>query len=252
MAEKTGANSSKKMTVKVWKPILEKLDAKLDSACLRRDAYLAEVLSNEIERLDEEVAIPNSPGGYEYVAANLDLLDRKLVSLAFPVDVINRINEVCERKQIVRDAWFNRVLLLLVAGPKTVDQLLFWSYEGDWRKDAWARFGSDETTFREAFEPMEAHMRPFAWFREGLWVSNEGEKLDDYFEPSTGNPVKVTYTLTGQPELPDGLYTTRFSKPKGEGVNLVGLNTYMPDWEIPGHSLAIAEGLMLDKLFGEI
>ena len=30
-----------KISVKIWRPIIEKLDAKLDAACLRRDAYLA-------------------------------------------------------------------------------------------------------------------------------------------------------------------------------------------------------------------
>jgi hypothetical protein len=31
--------------VKIWRPIIDKLDAKLDAACLRRDAYLAKLLA---------------------------------------------------------------------------------------------------------------------------------------------------------------------------------------------------------------
>ncbi len=241
-----------KISVKIWRPILDKLDVKLEAACLRRDAYLSKVLANEIKCLDDEVVIPNSQAGYDYLTANLDLLDRKLVSFALPSELSSRIAQVCDSKRIPRDAWFNRVLLLLVAGPKTIDKLLFWHYDGDWRIDVWARFRDDTETFREAFERMEVHVSPFAWIREGLGIYTEKVQLKDYLEPSSGATVKVTHTLTGQPELPVGLYTTLFEKREQQEINLVGLNTYMPDWKIPGHSAAVAEGSALDKLFGEI
>ena len=38
------------ISVRIWRPILEKLEAKLEAACLRRDAYLRRVLELEIEK----------------------------------------------------------------------------------------------------------------------------------------------------------------------------------------------------------
>jgi hypothetical protein len=34
-----------KSSVKIWRPIVEKLDQTIETACLRRDAYLAKVLA---------------------------------------------------------------------------------------------------------------------------------------------------------------------------------------------------------------
>lgn len=33
-----------KISVKIWRPLIEKFDEKMDEACLRRDAYLAKLL----------------------------------------------------------------------------------------------------------------------------------------------------------------------------------------------------------------
>ena len=107
MATKT-LKTVPKISVKIWRPILDKLEAKIESACLRRDAYLAKVLEVELDWLDQEVSIPNSQASYDYVLERLDRLDRKLVSLALPQELTARLNDICSRKRIVRDA-FRRV-----------------------------------------------------------------------------------------------------------------------------------------------
>ena len=73
MATKT-LKTVPKISVKIWRPILDKLDAKIESACLRRDAYLAKVLEVELDWLDQEVSIPNSQASYDYVLERLDRL----------------------------------------------------------------------------------------------------------------------------------------------------------------------------------
>ena len=50
----------KKIAVKIWQPVMDKLDKKIDAACLRRDAYISKVLAIEVEYIDEEVTEPNS------------------------------------------------------------------------------------------------------------------------------------------------------------------------------------------------
>ena len=69
-----------KISVKIWRPLIDKFDAKIELACLRRDAYLNKVLDVELNFLDEEVSIPNSQASYDYVFDRLDRLDRKLVT----------------------------------------------------------------------------------------------------------------------------------------------------------------------------
>ena len=100
-----------KISVKLWRPIIEKFDLKIEAACLRRDSYLNKVLEVELDWLDHEVSVPNSQASYEYVFSCLDQLDRKLVSLALSPQLTERLNEICSRKRIVRDAFFNRIFL---------------------------------------------------------------------------------------------------------------------------------------------
>ena len=92
-----------KISVKIWRPILDKLEAKIESACLRRDAYLAKVLEVELDWLDQEVSIPNSQASYGHVLKRLDRLDRKLVSLALPPELTARLNDICCERTITDD-----------------------------------------------------------------------------------------------------------------------------------------------------
>ena len=96
-------SKNQKTTVKIWLPIMAKLEQKLDAACLRRDAFLAKVISSEAVHLDSEISIPNSKACYIYVTKCLDSLTRKPVTLSLPAETINKINEICNRKLIVRD-----------------------------------------------------------------------------------------------------------------------------------------------------
>ena len=79
---KTDPKTAPKISVKIWEPIIEKLDTKIKSACLRRDAYLNKILEVELDWLDDEVSIPNSPASYDFVFDRLQELKLKLVSLA--------------------------------------------------------------------------------------------------------------------------------------------------------------------------
>ena len=54
MANKT-RTTTPKISVKIWRPIIEKFDEKIGIACIRRDAYLNKVLEVELDKLDDEV-----------------------------------------------------------------------------------------------------------------------------------------------------------------------------------------------------
>lgn len=227
------AQSSKnqKTTVKIWLPIMNKLEQKLDAACLRRDAFLAKVISSEAVHLDKEVSIPNSKASYLYVTKRLDALKRKTVTLSLPAETINQINEVCHRKLIVRDSFFNRLFLLLAASPRTIDKLLFGSNE--WRSDFF-KDSSKDGVFEELLDPIPTTIDPFRAIRE---------MIDNYLydEPHSGRD-RYDY-----PEPLTSVYTI-FFKRKVENEDITGINCYLPDWRIPGTAEAkhVAD---LDELF---
>lgn len=237
-----------KISVKIWRPIITKLDAKIEAACLRRDAYLARVLEVEVEKLDEEISIPNSEASYDYVAARLDQFDRKLVSLALPQDLTASLTEVCDRKNIVRDAFFNRLFLLLAADPKAIDSLYF-NGSGDWRRDVWSDFKGDGPFFHNGFYPLEPEIDPFWALRKALDLQVSESEVDvvDYVDSTNGKEVRVTRELDGVLEPLDSVYARRFEQ-HVKGHDLIGLSCYLPDRCIPGHEAQSAYSAKLDEI----
>ena len=250
MATKT-LKTVPKISVKIWRPIIDKLETKIDSACLRRDAYLAKVLEGELDWLDQEVSIPNSKASYEYVFERLDVLDRKLVSLALPTALTQRLNEICARKRIVRDAFFNRVFLLLAGSPKVVDTLLFGDAGNEWRREVWSENKHDGPFFQNGFYPLEPMIDPFWAVRCGLEMYASDAGLEDFVEPTSGKTVRAQTSLAGEHMPADSLYTTIFEQ-KVLGHDLHGLSCYFPDWRIPDHAAATAHKLKLDEILGDL
>ncbi len=246
-----------KISVKIWRPILEKLDTKIEMACLRRDAYLAKVLDTELGCLDEEVSIPNSQASYDFVFKRLDLLDRKLVSLALPTELTERLNEICSRKRIVRDAFFNRLFLLLAASPKLIDTLFSNALDAAyWRGEVWSEWkneGPGGPFYQNGFFPLEAMIDPFWAIRSGLDLYAKSAGLEDYIEPTSGKQIKVKRDIsTGTAIAPaDSLYTTVFEQKTRDKNDLLGLSCYMPDWLVPGLGAEQEYRAKLDELLSE-
>jgi len=240
-----------KISVKIWRPILGKLEEKIGQACLRRDAYLSKVLEVELDQLDAEVSIPNSQASYDYVLSRLDVLDRKLVSLALPPELTARLNEICSRKLIVRDAFFNRLFLLLTASPKVIDKLFF-SGEGDWRSEVWSEHKHDGPFFQNVFYPLEPDIDPFWPIRCGLNMMPEDDELEDYVEPTSGKVIRVRRSpMADLLEAPESIYTRIFHQKAG-GHDLLGLSCYVPDRFIPGQMAHQKWNAKLAEIFAEI
>lgn len=249
MATKT-TKTTPKISVKIWKPVLEKLDKKLDAACLRRDAYLGKLLESEIDYLDQEVSIPNSQASYDYVSGQLELLDRKLVSLALPPTLTARLNEICKRKLIVRDAFFNRLFLILAASPSAIDRLFFSGIGPEWRADVWREWKQDGSFFQNGFYPLEASVDPFWAIRAGIDIYADQSELVQHVDPTNGKVIRVKCEFEAVCPA-DSLYTTALPK-KLLSQNLVGMSCFMPDWQIPGHDAQTQMQKTLDELLGEL
>lgn len=240
-----------KISVKIWRPIIDKLDSKIEATCLRRDAYLAKVLEGELTALDREVCLPNSQAAHDYVFEELDKLDRKLVSLALPPALVERLKEICNRKRIVRDAFFNRLFLLLAANPKTLDALFFSQWDDDWRSLVWSEYKHERPFFQNGFYPLEAAVDPFLAMRCALELAeSDYGAVDRVTDPVTGHEGKVTRNLSGEVIPVESLYTKVLNKIGDH--SLVGFSCHLPDHLIPGHATEKAHKAKLDELFAEL
>lgn len=197
----------KKIAVKIWQPVIDKLDKKIELGCLRRDAYIGKVLAIELERLDEEIAQPNSEAARDFVAAKLNLLNRKVVTFSLQTDLVHRLDNICDKKRIVRDAIFNRILLLLTATPAQIDRLLL--LDSDWLNIVWNEHVCDWNYFPNVFYPLEPDVDPFWVIREGIKLTNDATGSDNSFYRA--------------------VLTDRYFK----NTDLFGLNCYLPDIYVP-------------------
>lgn len=248
MERKDGTQVTK-TTVKVWQPLVAKLEARMNEACLRRDLYLTRLLTHEIEHLDAEVGIANSQAAYDHVFERLDELKRKPMSLALPPTLVEKINAVCIRKRIVRDAFFNRVFLLLVASPKNVDALLFPGYVVDWRRGVWHQYGDDSHTVELGVQPLAAVTDPFWAMRTAFEMEHPNVDLRDRVDPDTGTRVKMIEVQPGDWTLPENIYTKYFDQKAG-GHDLNGLNCHVPDWRLSPRRADLPPADPLDALLG--
>jgi hypothetical protein len=249
--KKTDHRGERKISVNIWRPLIARFNDKVIAACLRRDPYLASVLALELPLLDREISVANSPAAERFVAERLDLMDRKLVSLALPIELAEQLEHVCARKRIVRDAFFNRVFFLLAAQPRLLDALLF-PDEPNWRTEIWSEYRNDGPFFQNGFYPLEPAIDPFWALRTAFEVRAEGdESIEDYTDPASGDVVRVTRDLTGAVMPVAGIYSTVFEV-RSSKTELLGLSCFMPNSRIPGTPAAAALSSKLDELFAEL
>lgn len=246
-----------KITVQVWRSLAERLEIKLREACFRRDAYLSRVIEGELDWLDYEVSIPNSEAAQAFVAKAIAKLERKPVTLRLPQALVERLEEICGRKRVVRDAFFNRLFLLLVANPKTVDQLLFAGDDcPDWRADLWRDHKNDSDAFIEnGLFPLQAALHPLWAIRMGLQIWNEESGHNEsWIEPISGNEVLIHRTLSGAPTPIASVYASTFWAKAGKNpdVGLLGLSCHLPDHLIPDSEAAKKEASATDDLLASI
>lgn len=194
---------ARKVAVKVWRPALDKLDAKMAKACLRRDAYLTQLLDAELEYLDSEVVTENSEAARAYVARKFDLIpDKKLVTFVMRSDVVERMNEICKRKRIVRDAFLNRILLLLAASHNTFERFL--GLDEDWKRHLMREYAG-APFLESSFYPIEKFCTPFWAARDWLREDNES------------------------------IYRIFWDENMFKDVDLTGLNCHVHDNRLPGY-----------------
>lgn len=108
------STNKKRVTVQVWEKLEVALEMNLKKLHLKRDLYLNELLTNEIEALAVEIKTNNSDEVMKYLVHSNRNLRRTKLNLELDETLINRIDEVLLEKKIPRDSFINRILYFLL------------------------------------------------------------------------------------------------------------------------------------------
>lgn len=218
---------TRKILVSVWNPVLEKFRTKVEAACLRRDAFLDRVVQGELDALAAEDGPANSPEAKRCIEEHFTQLLRKPVGITLATDTIARLDQICNDKNVVRDAFINRILFCLVADRRMLEVLFPIEEYRDQVFPDWEAPGHG-SLWRPIETMIELTDEPFAFIRECL--ARAREDLDD----ST-----MTFYQT---HIPDRLFGD-----KVQGT--LGLNVLLADIYVPGHPANVD---LLDDLLPDL
>jgi hypothetical protein len=241
-------STTTKISTKIWRQVIDKLNRKLDRACLRRDAFLERILDVELRYLEQELPLRNTDAARDFIAGRLDQLDRKLVSLSLRSDLVTRLDQICARQNIVRDALFNRLFFLLAASQQVIDRVYFPNVSERWRNDVYSERRHEGPFFQNIFYPLEQEVDPFWAIRQGLDLYGTEADLVDYHDPVSKETVRVTKIAEYGVLLPERVYTAVMDNQMFKNADLYGLNCYLSDWQIPGHAAELRFRKELDEL----
>jgi hypothetical protein len=112
----------RRIMVQLWGTLAKAIERDFRKLHIKRDGYLNDLFSAEIDALEREVTFRNS----DEVRARIQgrkLPDRVKLTIELDEDVIERMDAVLEAKNIPRDSFVNRVLFFLVAKDSMLDRL---------------------------------------------------------------------------------------------------------------------------------
>lgn len=209
---------TKRTTFKIWEPLAKSLEEKMEQAFLRRDGFLNNLISQELDVLIQECENVNSPEVSSHIQKMLKDLKLVTVSMSLDTALIEKLNQTCASKNIIRDAFINRLILYLVASPQLISHIFF--DDDDWRK----RVLKESYNFIdeiEIFEPIYVPSHPF----ENLRAALLSEDLDRNF-----------YTRVFREGFPS------------QKTNLSGFNCLMSDVEVPDSEAQVKFKTLLESI----
>jgi hypothetical protein len=120
----------KRVMVQIWGTLAKAIDKNFKEMHIKRDGYLNDLFTREIEALATEVTFRNSDDVRKRFRER-PLPDRVKLNLDLDETLIQRMDEVLKEKNIPRDSFVNRVLFFLLAKDSHLNYLGI-----DYEKDA--------------------------------------------------------------------------------------------------------------------
>jgi hypothetical protein len=106
--------SQTKVTVKIFKPLLKSFERQIEALFIKRDAFLNSVIQEEIKHLARDMQGKRlSSKANRYISGELKRLDPHPVNIVVDRSTADALNAVVKETNIVRDAFFNRLIYLL-------------------------------------------------------------------------------------------------------------------------------------------
>lgn len=103
-----------KIAMTVWEDLFSLFSNKLDRCFIKRDAFLNHVISVELDNLKKGLeGRKNSVHAKKHIASNLRDLGTKTINVVVDKQVAKDLNSIVKEHNLVRDAFINRLLLLL-------------------------------------------------------------------------------------------------------------------------------------------
>ncbi len=118
-----------KVTFKLITSIHKSLVERLKAISMKRDAFINLVLKTELDELTKELDGKQlSPKIKGLISSDFNGRDTTLVSMTLDSEVAARLNEIVEKSNIVRDAFMNRLMYLILCPEKLMQE---WNLEKD-------------------------------------------------------------------------------------------------------------------------
>jgi hypothetical protein len=115
-------SGKKRVMVQIWSVLAKAIDKQFKELHIKRDGYLNDLFTREIEALADEVTFRNSDEVRKRFRER-PIPDRVKLNLDLDETLIQRMDEVLKEKNIPRDSFVNRILFFLIAKDAHLEYL---------------------------------------------------------------------------------------------------------------------------------
>jgi len=106
--------SQTKITVKIYEPLLRDFDRQIEKLFIKRDAFLNAMLREELQHLAHDMEGKRlTPITKRYIAGELKRMGTTPVNVVVDKATADALNAIVETSNLVRDAFVNRLIMLL-------------------------------------------------------------------------------------------------------------------------------------------
>lgn len=111
--------SQTKITVKIYEPLLRDFDRQIDKLFIKRDAFLNAMIKEEVQHLANDMEGKRlTTSAKRHIAGELKRMGTTQINVVVDKDTADALNAIVETSNLVRDAFMNRLIMLLrSSGP---------------------------------------------------------------------------------------------------------------------------------------